>query len=632
MLRDAKTLEIPWLLGALLLPLAGPLQADLANYRSQVRATPDLVDYFTLDGHFEDEFDGSNGPNHGLATNDALFSDDALGGSGNSAAFNGLDTFTILPSIQDSWTILIWVKTDTPQIGSNESQFYQGSGLVYADVPGGANDWGTAVTGSKFAFGLGNPDTTIHSKTDVTTGEWFYLAAVRQVDLDAGNAQYRVYVNGVLEESGVHANTQPLNAAPSITIGGNTIDTRLFVGSVDEVALFEGALEDDVIASFYNAFTGLQPCFKAEPPNGTAPLNVSFDASCSQSADSPINTYSWDFGDGAFTTGAKVAHEYGAPGRYTVTLTVSTISGISSSTSTVIRASFASGDVSPWISSDIGSPRLPGGARREGDCISVFGSGTGLNAMVDEVHFVHQEAAGDTKLTTQVKEAILPAAARAGLMMRDTLDPDSALAMVTVQGTNAGSQAVVLSRTSKGGRVVAKTVPGNFAPPNAFLRLERKGADVLTSISTDGTTWMELQTITLTAPAEKMRAGMVVTPSDRFLRDLTALALFCGTRFGDGSPPGKAFHRGDADDNGLLQLTDAVRILTFLFLGGEAPTCAEAADADDNGTLQLTDAVRILGFLFLGQPPPATPGPPPEACGPDPQGSPDVGCELYTKC
>jgi hypothetical protein len=96
-------------------------------------------------------------------------------------------------------------------------------------------------------------------------------------------------------------------------------------------------------------------------------------------------------------------------------------------------------------------------------------------------------------------------------------------------------------------------------------------------------------------------------------------------------PPEPKFHRGDSDDNGQLQLTDAVRILGFLFLGGAAPTCADAADADDNGQLQLTDAVRILGFLFLGQASPAPPGPPPQPCGVDP-GATHLGCASYTRC
>ncbi|MBI4602716.1 MAG: fibronectin type III domain-containing protein [Planctomycetes bacterium] len=98
-----------------------------------------------------------------------------------------------------------------------------------------------------------------------------------------------------------------------------------------------------------------------------------------------------------------------------------------------------------------------------------------------------------------------------------------------------------------------------------------------------------------------------------------------------GGTGGPTFHRGDADNNGTLQLTDALRVLGFLFLGQVAPTCMKAGDADDNGTLQLTDALRILGFLFLGQVPPAPPGPPGEACGEDPTAD-SLDCLTYTSC
>jgi hypothetical protein len=91
------------------------------------------------------------------------------------------------------------------------------------------------------------------------------------------------------------------------------------------------------------------------------------------------------------------------------------------------------------------------------------------------------------------------------------------------------------------------------------------------------------------------------------------------------------FHRGDSDNNGQLQLTDAVRILGFLFLGGIPPTCKDAADSDGNNSLQLTDAVRILGYLFLGGIPPVSPGPPPQPCGPDNDAT-HLGCDLYDKC
>ena len=78
------------------------------------------------------------------------------------------------------------------------------------------------------------------------------------------------------------------------------------------------------------------------------------------------------------------------------------------------------------------------------------------------------------------------------------------------------------------------------------------------------------------------------------------------------------FHRGDADANDSLQLTDAIRILGVLFLGQGVIPCDDAADADDNGSLQLTDAIRILGVLFLGQGTIPAPGPTDSPCGPDP--------------
>ncbi len=84
-------------------------------------------------------------------------------------------------------------------------------------------------------------------------------------------------------------------------------------------------------------------------------------------------------------------------------------------------------------------------------------------------------------------------------------------------------------------------------------------------------------------------------------------------------PPGARFRRGDADGSGVLDITDAIQVLNFLFTCREpCPPlgCADAADADDNGVIEITDPVRILNFLFLAGLPTPTPGP--LACGIDP--------------
>lgn len=95
------------------------------------------------------------------------------------------------------------------------------------------------------------------------------------------------------------------------------------------------------------------------------------------------------------------------------------------------------------------------------------------------------------------------------------------------------------------------------------------------------------------------------------------------------------FHRGDASGDGALDLTDALVTLAYLFDGGPAPPCAEAADVQGDGRLDVTDALATLAYLFLGGPPPAAPGPPGRPCGLDgarPGGAGDLGCASYAAC
>jgi hypothetical protein len=91
---------------------------------------------------------------------------------------------------------------------------------------------------------------------------------------------------------------------------------------------------------------------------------------------------------------------------------------------------------------------------------------------------------------------------------------------------------------------------------------------------------------------------------------------------------GIPFRRGDADQDGTVGLTDAVRILGRLFLARELPPCDEAADVNDDGALNLTDPVRLLDYLFRAQAPP----PPPFArCGRGEDGG-ALGCIRFDAC
>jgi hypothetical protein len=96
---------------------------------------------------------------------------------------------------------------------------------------------------------------------------------------------------------------------------------------------------------------------------------------------------------------------------------------------------------------------------------------------------------------------------------------------------------------------------------------------------------------------------------------------------GECPQPETVFLRGDASDDGSIDLTDPILVLLHLFSGGGL-ACRRSADADDGGTLEITDAVQLLAYLFLGGSPPAAPFP---GCGPDPTGDP-LDCLAQAGC
>lgn len=88
---------------------------------------------------------------------------------------------------------------------------------------------------------------------------------------------------------------------------------------------------------------------------------------------------------------------------------------------------------------------------------------------------------------------------------------------------------------------------------------------------------------------------------------------------------GREFRRGDANADGSLNISDPSSILEFLFKGGNAPPCEDAADVSDDENIDITDAVAIFLYLFLNGPPPVEPF---ESCGRDFDEG--LGCNVTT--
>lgn len=75
------------------------------------------------------------------------------------------------------------------------------------------------------------------------------------------------------------------------------------------------------------------------------------------------------------------------------------------------------------------------------------------------------------------------------------------------------------------------------------------------------------------------------------------------------------FIRGDGNQDGTVDVSDAIAGLTYLFVSAEGVYCLDAFDNNDDGQVDIGDMVYLLTTLFGGGLPPASPYP---DCGPDP--------------
>lgn len=118
--------------------------------------------------------------------------------------------------------------------------------------------------------------------------------------------------------------TVPASLSPGTYYFGWIVDP---LGAIPEVDEQNNAV---ALAGATNVPSASPPvaCFSTSPSSGTAPLGVTFDASCSWDPVGSIVSYTWDFGDGSGDSGPFVQHWYYTPGYYNAILTVTDDTGL----------------------------------------------------------------------------------------------------------------------------------------------------------------------------------------------------------------------------------------------------------------------------------------------------------------
>jgi hypothetical protein len=67
---------------------------------------------------------------------------------------------------------------------------------------------------------------------------------------------------------------------------------------------------------------------------------------------------------------------------------------------------------------------------------------------------------------------------------------------------------------------------------------------------------------------------------------------------------GGGFTRGDANGDGEIDISDAIYLVNYIFIGGPEPIPFEAGDANSDGEVDISDVIYLVNYLFIGGPPP----------------------------
>ena len=184
----------------------------------------------------------------------------------------------------------------------------------------------------------------------------------------------------------------------------------------------------------------------------------------------------------------------------------------------------------PWSTADVGQVGLPGGASLANGTFTVAGAGADIWGTADAFRFVYQTLSGDGSVVARVASVQSVAAwAKAGLMIRQSLDPGAAQASIFV----TPGKGIALQYRSADGGASANVGTSGSAP--RWIRLSRAGSTITAAASVDGASWSTVGHAVLGTLPPAVIVGLVVSSHDATRR---ATATFDNVGFSAALPPG----------------------------------------------------------------------------------------------
>lgn len=218
------------------------------SYASAVTSTPGLVSYFRLGEtgwQTTDSVGSSSGSQSGMTTGAGAIAGDP----GLSKYYDGVDDVNTVPRmISGNFTIEFWFRS-TQSFGTSGGQWYQGAGLVDAEVSGTANDFGVSLVAGRVVAGTGNPDRSVSSSAAYNDGQWHHVVMTR-----AQGGVITLYVDGTSQGT-IATNDNALTSAASLTFGRLQTGINYYQGYLDEVSLYNRVLTASEVTAHHQSGT-----------------------------------------------------------------------------------------------------------------------------------------------------------------------------------------------------------------------------------------------------------------------------------------------------------------------------------------------------------------------------------------
>jgi YD repeat-containing protein len=320
----------------------------VGSYYGAVSSTLGLIDYWRLGEKSGPTFADGVGSNAAITEGGIGFgAPGALAGDPNTAASfdgnNGTASAKLNLSGTSQLTVEFWL---------NWAAYANDDHLAFEYTPNfNANDGGFLVDpnagelGGKFGIGIGRGESRNNAYFErPSAGAWHHYALVFDAQAPAAE-QVVPYVDG---------QPVPYEKTASGTGAGNFANSALYFmsrnaqtlfgkGSLDEVAIYNRALNSSEVAAHFESSIGKPPVasFTASPNPVAAGIPSSFDASASSDPDGAVVKYEWDLdGNGSYETDTgetpSASKSYATAGDVTVGLRVTDNTGETATTTRTV--------------------------------------------------------------------------------------------------------------------------------------------------------------------------------------------------------------------------------------------------------------------------------------------------------